>query len=68
MNGQLSISDIYPKLTPRPLLIKEDSLDGWIYICPNCKTYICGGKQCFKCGQELGLEMKATPYKGKYQY
>jgi len=68
MDYQLSIADIFPTLIPKPLLIKDDSLDGWIYICPNCKTYICGGKQCFKCGQELDWGMKAIAYKGKYQY
>lgn len=67
MNGQLSIQDTFPKLTPHKVLEKEDKLDGWIYICPTCKTYICGEKQC-RCGQELDYSPPRIIYKGRYRY
>lgn len=66
MDGQLSITDIYPKQIPIPLLVKDDSLDGWIYICPTCKTYNCGG-DC-KCGQAIDRNSRPIPYRGKHHY
>jgi len=38
---------------PKPILIREDKEDGWIYICPYCHRYVTwsqGLQQCRKCG------------------
>jgi len=52
----------------KKVLLKEDKLDGFIYICPTCKTYICGGDKCHCCGQYLDWEKPNTPYTGNYKY
>lgn len=66
MSNQLTILDAHPKAIPVPILQKTDSIDGWIYICPACKTYICSGMDC-KCGQALNWK-ECNEYKGRYKY
>lgn len=38
---------------PKPILIREDRRDGYIYVCPYCHRYVTWAKglqQCWKCG------------------
>lgn len=38
---------------PKPILIREDKADGYIYVCPYCHRYVtwrAGLQQCYKCG------------------
>ena len=47
------------------VLWKEDEIDGIIYVCPKCKTYVCGSKKCDRCGAELEYEGQKEEYKGR---
>lgn len=48
MNKQLSSFN-----QPKQVLEKTDRVYGWIYLCPTCKQFVCGGSKCLECGQEI---------------
>lgn len=43
----------YDKSMPLTVVMKEDRLDGYIFLCPSCKTYVCAGDKCQECGQSI---------------
>lgn len=49
------------------ILWKYDKDLGWAYFCPNCKTFVCSGEICDKCGYELNWDNKIE-YKGKVKW
>jgi uncharacterized protein (DUF983 family) len=49
------------------ILWKYDSELGIAYFCPNCKTFVCAGDKCRKCGQELDWDNKVQ-HKGKVKW
>lgn len=51
----------------KSILWKYDSELGIAFFCPECKTFICGGKTCSKCGQELDWSNKVQ-YKGRVKW
>lgn len=57
---------------PKPLLIREDREDGWIYICPYCHRYVTrkkGLQQCAKCGGMVDNDAtEACPPKTKIKF
>jgi hypothetical protein len=48
MENQISLFHI-----SKMVLEKPDKEYGWIYICPTCKSFVCGGSSCLECGQDL---------------
>ena len=53
-----------------PILIKQDSLDGIIYVCPHCHGYVTaesGTKTCQKCGGKVDND-KRVRYEGPVKF
>lgn len=51
----------------KPILVKDDKQDGWIYVCPYCHEYLCKTGKCPKCGNEADWKMSER-YTGKVYY
>lgn len=51
----------------KPVLWKYDSELGIAYFCPTCKTFICAGDKCSKCGQKVDWKNKLQ-YKGRVKW
>jgi hypothetical protein len=49
------------------VLWKYDSVLGIAFFCPTCKTFVCGGEKCNKCGQKLNWNNK-DKYSGKVNW
>lgn len=49
----------------KPVLVKEHRTEGWIYVCPHCKHYICSEKEiCNNCEGEIDWSKQET-YRGR---
>ena len=52
----------------KKVLWKYDDEDGIIYVCPTCKTYVCGWHECDNCGEQLQYTGGLEEYTGTVNY